>query len=203
MTKIAIVIGSTRPGRRGANVAQWVQDASNSHEAIKAGDATVEIVDIAEFGLPLLDEAVPALFGQYRNEHTHQWSRTIASYDAFVFVTPEYNRSVPASLKNAIDFLYHEWSNKAAGFVSYGTQGGVRAVEQLRTSLAEVKVADVATAVGLQIFTDFTFSDPTNPLDPGTVTPGPHHEPALHKMLDELIAWSGALKPLRAEAAAH
>lgn len=202
MTRIAVIIGSTRPGRRGAGVAQWVQDTADRHEAVKAGDATVEIVDIAEFKLPLLDETMPAAFGQYGNEHTQKWARTIASYDGFVFVTPEYNRSVPASLKNAIDFLYHEWSNKAAGFVSYGTQGGLRAVEHLRTTLAEMKVADVATAVGLQIFTDFTFSDPTNPLDPGTVTPGPHQEPALHKMLDEVIAWSGALKPLRTEAAA-
>src|SRR4051812_42599136 len=111
MTKIAAIIGSTRPGRRGANVAQWVRDAANSHETVKAGDATVEIVDIAEFDLPLLDEAMPALFGQYRNEHTLKWARTIASYDAFIFVTPEYNRTVPASLKNAIDFLYNEWSN--------------------------------------------------------------------------------------------
>ncbi|MER5208687.1 NAD(P)H-dependent oxidoreductase [Streptomyces sp. NPDC002825] len=202
MTRIAIVIGSTRPGRRGTAVARWVEEAAGRHPAVKAGEATVEIVDVADFGLPLLDEAAPAAFGQYSNEHTKKWSEAIASYDGFVFVTPEYNRSVPGALKNAIDFLYNEWQNKAAGFVSYGVQGGVRAVEHLRLTLAEVKVADVATQVGLQIFTDFTFEDPTNPMDPGAVTPGPHQEPTLNKMLDEVFAWAGALKPLRETAAA-
>ncbi|MFC9390109.1 NADPH-dependent FMN reductase [Streptomyces venezuelae] len=202
MTRIAVIIGSTRPGRRSTAVAQWVEEAAGRHEAIKAGGATVELVDIAEFGLPLLDETVPAAFGQYANEHTKRWSEKIASFDAFVFVTPEYNRSVPAALKNAIDYLYAEWQNKSAGFVSYGVQGGTRAIDHLRVTLAEVKVADVPTAVSLPVFTDFTFENPMDPTETGRVTPGPHQEPTLFKMFDEIIAWAEALKPLRAAAAA-
>ncbi|KWX01249.1 NADPH-dependent FMN reductase [Carbonactinospora thermoautotrophica] len=201
MIRIAIIIGSTRPGRRAVAVARWVKEAAGRHPAVKAGDATVEVVDLAEYGLPLLDEAVPAAFGQYSNEHTKRWAQTIDSFDGFVFVTPEYNRSMPAALKNAIDFLYAEWRNKAAGFVSYGVHGGTRAVEHLRLALAEVKIADVATQVSLPVFTDFTFTDPTDPTDPGVVTPGEHQEPTLFRMLDEIIAWSGALKPLRNTAA--
>ncbi|MFJ6567700.1 NADPH-dependent FMN reductase [Streptomyces sp. NPDC091292] len=197
MTRIAVILGSTRPGRRGAAVARWVDEAAGRHPAVKSGEVTTEVVDLADFGLPLLDEPVPAAFGQYGKEHTRRWSETIASFDGFVFVTPEYNHSVPAALKNAIDFLYGEWHNKAAGFVSYGVHGGTRAVEHLRLILGEVKIATVASQVALPVFTEFTFSDLTDPTDPGVLTPGEHQEPALLKMLDEIIAWAGALKPLR------
>ncbi|MGA8117667.1 MAG: NAD(P)H-dependent oxidoreductase, partial [Actinocatenispora sp.] len=112
----------------------------------------------------------------------------------FVFVTPEYNHSMPGALKNAIDFLYAEWSNKAAGFVSFGLHGGTRAVEHLRLVLAEVKVADVRTQVVLSLFADFEIDDMSQP---GTFTPGPRQEATLTRMLDEVVAWSGALRPLR------
>ncbi|MFF2847724.1 NADPH-dependent FMN reductase [Streptomyces sp. NPDC058001] len=197
MTRIAVIIGSTRPGRRGVAVARWVDEAAARHPAVKSGEVTTELVDLAEFGLPLLDESVPAAFGQYDKEHTRRWAETIAGFDGFVFVTPEYNHSVPAALKNAIDFLYGEWHNKAAGFVSYGVHGGTRAVEHLRLTLGEVKIATVATQVALPVFTEFTFSDLNDPTDPGVLTPGEHQEPTLLRMLDEIIAWAGALKPLR------
>ncbi|MER5422578.1 NADPH-dependent FMN reductase [Streptosporangium roseum] len=145
MIRIAVIVGSTRPGRRGEAVARWVAEVAGRHAAVTAGEATVEVVDLAEYGLPLLDEPVPAAFGQYRNAHTVRWAATIDSFDGFVFVTPEYNHSVPAALKNAIDFLYAEWNDKAAGFVGYGIQGGIRAVEHLRLTLAEVKIAGVQT----------------------------------------------------------
>ncbi|MFI7634370.1 NADPH-dependent FMN reductase [Nonomuraea sp. NPDC049400] len=194
MTRIAIVIGSTRPSRRTAVVARWVAEVAARHPAVAAGQAAFEVVDLAEYGLPVLDEPVPALFGDYRNEHTARWAETIASFDGFVFVTPEYNHSFPAALKNAIDFLFAEWNNKAAGFVSHGMHGGTRAVEHLRLTMTEVQVANVRTQVALSAFTDFEISDPT---EPGVIAPGSHQEPTLVQLLDEVIAWSGALKPLR------
>lgn len=197
MIRIAIIVGSTRPGRRADAVAQWVHEVSLRHPAVSSGETTVEVVDLADYGLPLLDEAVPALFGEYRNAHTRRWATEIASFDGFVFVTPEYNHSYPAALKNAIDFLYAEWHNKAAGFVSYGLQGGTRAVEHLRGVLSEMKVADISTQVALSTFTDFEFADPTDPLERGECTPSEYQMHTLMTMLDELIAWSRALKSLR------
>jgi len=127
MLKVAIIIGSTRPGRKAEVVARWVYDIAS-----KRSDAAFEIVDIKDFNLPLLDEPVPAAMGQYSQPHTKAWAAKIEQFDAFVFVTPEYNHGPSAALKNAIDFLHREWNNKAAGFVSYGSMGGVRAVEHLR-----------------------------------------------------------------------
>ena len=95
------------------------------------------------------------IMGQYTHEHTKDWSAKIASFDAYVFVTPEYNHGTSGALKNAIDFLYHEWVNKAAGFVGYGGASGVRAVENLRLVMGELQVADVRAQVGLSLFTDF------------------------------------------------
>ncbi|MFI7611046.1 NADPH-dependent FMN reductase [Nonomuraea terrae] len=197
MIRIAVVIGSTRPRRRSAVAARWVGEVAARHHAVTAGEATFEIVDLAEYGLSVLDEPVPALFGDYHHAHTHRWAQTISSFDGFVFVTPEYNHSAPAALKNAVDFLFAEWNNKAAGFVSHGVHGGVRAVEHLRQIMTELQVANVRTQVALSAFTDFEITDPA---EPGTIAPGPHQEPTLNELLDEVIAWSGALKKLRAPA---
>ena len=115
-------------------------------------------------------------------------------FDAYVFVTPEYNHSTSAALKNAIDYLYREWNDKAAGFVSYGGHGGgVRAVEHLRLIMAEVIVATVRAQVLLSLFTDFE--------NFRTFKPDPQREKELHAMLDQVIAWGGALQALRFEAA--
>ena len=184
MVKLAIVIGSTRPGRKAEAVASWVYQIAK-----KRKDAQFEVVDIQAFNLPLLDEAVPPSMGQYSQPHTKAWAAKIAAFDGYVFVTPEYNHSIPGALKNAIDYLYQEWNNKAAGFVGYGSAGGVRAVEQLRLVMGELQVADVRAQVMLSLFTDFeNFT---------TFQPAPRHEQSLNTMLDQLIAWSGALKVLR------
>ena len=192
--RIAIVIGSTRPGRRGDQVAEWVLEIAQRSQP--AGVA-YELVDVAEFELPLLVEPVPAAIGDYRHAHTRRWAQTIDGFDAFVFVTPEYNHALPAAVKNAIDYLFAEWNDKAAGFVSYGLHGGVRAVEQLRLALAEVKVACVRTQVVLSLFDDFTIDHMT---EPGTFTPAERHQHTLERMLGEIAAWAGALQPLRADA---
>jgi len=191
MLKIAILTGSTRPGRNNEAVAKWVY-----HLAKKRGDAEFELVDIASYNLPLFDEPMSPMFGQYSRPHTRAWSEKVASFDAYVFVTPEYNHSVSGALKNAIDFLYREWNNKAAGFVSYGgNAGGSRAVEHLRLIMAEMMVATVRSQVLLSLVTDF--EQFTN------FTPAPSHEREVHAMLDQLIAWGGALKRMRIDAVAQ
>ncbi|MFE6778127.1 NADPH-dependent FMN reductase [Streptomyces sp. NPDC057702] len=195
MTRIGVIVGSTRPGRRAATVAAWVAEVAARHPTVASG-VSVEVVDLAAYGLPLLDEPVPAIVGDYRHEHTRRWASTIAAYDGFVFVTPEYNHSFPAALKNALDFLYAEWGDKAAGFVGYGGLGGTRAVEQLRLTLAELRVATVRTQVALSKYTDVELFT-----DPGAWTPGQDQEAALGELLDEVIAWSRALQPLRAATA--
>ncbi|MBX7266691.1 NAD(P)H-dependent oxidoreductase [Micromonospora sp. Llam7] len=184
MTRIGIIIGSTRPGRHGETVARWVHGI-----AAKRVDAEYELVDLQDFNLPHLDEMTPPSLGQYTQPHTLRWAEKIASYDGYVFVTPEYNHSTSGALKNAIDFLYAEWNNKAAGFVSYGSVGGARAVEHLRLVVAELQMADVRAQVALSLFTDFeNFT---------AFKPGPHQEGAVNTMLDQLVAWSGALAGLR------
>jgi NAD(P)H-dependent FMN reductase len=196
MTHIGIIIGSTRPGRRGAMVAHWVRDIAEQHARARGDDTTHEVIDLADHALPLLDEASPAIFGEYAGAHTRRWAATIGACDGFVFVTPEYNHSTTAPLKNAIDYLFAEWANKAAGFVSYGIQGGTRAAEHLRLILGELSVADVRTQVALSMFTDFEIS---GPVDRGILAPGPHQQPTLTQMLDEIVAWARALQPLRTQ----
>src|SRR5712675_1543360 len=184
MQKIAVIIGSTRPGRVGESVAKWVYELTK-----KRTEAEFELVDIKDFNLPLLDEPVPPSLGQYSQEHTKAWAAKINSFDGYVFVTPEYNHGICGALKNAIDFVYREWNNKAAGFVGYGSAGGVRAVEHLRLVMAEVQVATVRNQVALSLFTDFeNFT---------TFKPDPRHEKSVSAMLDQVLAWGGALQPLR------
>jgi NAD(P)H-dependent FMN reductase len=184
MTNIAIIIGSTRPGRVGASVAEWVHRIAS-----KRSDATFALVDIAEFELPLLDEPLPPALGMYSHQHTKDWAARIATFDGFVFVAPEYNHGISGALKNAIDYLSAEWHNKAAGFVSYGGVGGARAVEQLRLVLAELMVATVRAQVMLSLFTDFK--------DFREFSPDPRHEEELDQMFSQVIGWATALKPLR------
>lgn len=185
MVKIGIIIGSTRPGRNCPAVAKWVYDIAQSRNI-----AEFELVDIADYNLPMYDEPVPpSMSTSYAKEHTQKWSAKIASLDGFVFVTPEYNRATSGALKNAIDFIYNEWNNKAAGFVSYGSFLGARAVENLRLIMGELQVADVRSQVGLSLFTDFeNFSE---------FKPGEHHNDSVNAMLDQVVSWSKALKAIR------
>ena len=189
MLKIGIITGSTRPNRQSPAVATWVLEAAR-----KRSDAEYEVVDIKDFELPLLDELMPPSMGNYQQAHTKRWAAKIASLDAFVFVSPEYNHGIPAALKNAIDFLFAEWKDKAAGFVSYGGAGGARAVEQLRLVLAEVHVATVRAQVLLSLWTDFENFAVFKPL--------PQQEQSVGTVLDQVVAWGGALKQLRESRAA-
>ena len=184
MLDIAVIIGSTRPGRKGEGVARWVHEVAS-----RRNDARYDLVDIAIFDLPLLDEPIPPSQGRYTEPHTQAWAACVARYDAFVFVTPEYNHGTSAALKNAIDFLYREWNNKAAGFVAYGSSGGTRAVEHLRLVMAEIQIADVRNQVILSLYTDFeNFSE---------FRPASHQEGAVNALLDQLLPWGEALRKVR------
>ncbi|WP_223881277.1 NADPH-dependent FMN reductase [Nesterenkonia ebinurensis] len=121
MTRIAVIVGSTRIHRAGPSVAEWTVETARK---VAPEGVEVELVDVAAFGLPVLDEPAPAMAGAVAHDHTKQWGEVIGSFDGFVFVTPEYNHGVPGPLKNAIDYLFYEWNDKAAGFVSYGANGG-------------------------------------------------------------------------------
>ncbi len=172
----------------GEAVARWVLEQASTRT-----DAEFELVDLRDHPLPNLDEEVPASMGMYSQPHTKEWAATIAAYDGFVFVTPEYNHGTTGVLKDALDYLYAEWNNKAAGFVSYGSAGGVRAVEHLRLVVGELQMGDVGQPVQFSLFHDFeNFS---------TFVPGPQHAANAAVMLDQVVSWAVALATVREAAA--
>ena len=181
--RIAIILGSTRPGRNGKAVADWVLEQAAGR------DAHYELIDLADHPLPLLDEPIPPSAGKYQHDHTKKWAATIAPYDGYVFVTPEYNHSTSGVLKNAIDYLYAEWNNKAAAFVGYGGLGGGRAIEHLRGIAGELQLADIRTQLSFSMITEFE--------NYTTFQPGEHQLQLARTLFDQLEAWAGALKPLR------
>jgi NAD(P)H-dependent FMN reductase len=187
--RIGIIVGSTRPGRVGDQVARWVLERAEPR-----GDAEYELVDLADVELPHLDEALPPSLGQYANAHTRAWAEKVASFDGFVFVTPEYNHSTSGALKNAIDFVYGEWNNKAAALVSYGSAGGVRAAEHLRLVLGEVQIADVRQQVSFSLASDFQ--------DYRVLAPAGPQEAQLATQLGQLVSWATALRTVREAAVA-
>lgn len=176
--RIGIILGSTRQGRVSPQVGNWVKEIANGR-----GDANYEIVDIAKFKLPFLGE------GTGEESGLIAWSEKLSSLDGFVFIVQEYNHSITGALKNALDSARGEWNNKAAGIVSYGTTGGARAAEHLRGILGELLVADVRAHPTFSMFTDFENFK--------TFKPAELHVDKINAMLDQLIAWSGALKNLR------
>jgi NAD(P)H-dependent FMN reductase len=189
--KLNIIIGSTRPGRAGAPIGQWLKEFAIAH-----GQFQVELVDLADFNLPLLDEAAHPVLQQYEHEHTKRWSASVASADAYVFVTPEYDCFPPASLVNAVQVVMREWSYKPAGVVSYGgISGGLRASQTLRQLITSVNVHPLPQVVPIPSFGQFIGDDgifrPNLPMMEGTTG-----------MLDELVRWAVALNPMRTDAAA-
>jgi NAD(P)H-dependent FMN reductase len=184
MIKIGIILGSTRPNRNGEAVAKWAYELAQ-----KKGGAEFELIDLKDFNLPLLDEGIPPSMHQYTQEHTKKWAEKIASLDAFIFVTPEYNHSTSGALKNALDFVYAEWNNKAAGFISYGSAGGARAVEHLRGIMAELQIADVRAQVMLYLAQDFENFK--------LFKPRPENEKPLNTLIEQVISWGTALKTIR------
>ena len=181
--RIGIIVGSTRPGRVGIQVGNWVKDNAF------ANGVEFELVDLVDYALPLLDEPIPASVGRYQHEHTKKFAAKIDEFDGYVFVTGEYNHTIPGALSNAISFISREWNDKAAGIVSYGSTGGVRANEHLRQVLAELQIADVRQNVLLSLATDFE--------NYSTFTPIESRADELATQVDQVIRWARALQPLR------
>lgn len=185
MPKLHVVSASTRPGRLGLPVARWTAQVAIEHAGFD-----VELVDLADVGLPLLDEPGHPRMGAYVNEHTRQWSASVDAADAFVFVTPEYNYGPPPSLLNAIDYLHNEWLYKAVGFVSYGgVAAGLRSVQALKQVVTTLKMMPIPEGVSIP----FVFQHVT---DDG-FTPTPIFQTSAVAMLDELLRWTDALTDLR------
>lgn len=189
MTRIGIITGSTRDVRVNLQVAEWVKDFADNKDI----DAEFEIVDIKESGLGRFNEAIPPLMTnkEYATEEQRAWSRKIDSFDGFIFVTPEYNKNFPSSLKDHLDYLGSEWHHKAAGIVSYGSTLGIAASLALRTTLSNLKVATVEPQGAFSLFNDFE--------NMATFTPMEVHKPRFGEMIDDVVAWSNALKSVRKE----
>lgn len=181
MLNIGIVLGSTREGRVSPQVGEWVKELAD-----KRGDANYEVIDIADYNLPLLGEAGQDASG------AAAWSEKIAQMDGFIFIVQEYNHSISASLKNALDYLRVEWNNKAAGIVSYGSVGGARATEHLRGILSELSIAHVRVHPALSLFTDFENGTHFAPKDVQTQS--------VNDMLDQLLPWTEAMQSVRTKA---
>jgi NAD(P)H-dependent FMN reductase len=147
--RVAVIIGSTRPSRICPGIARWVLRAAQEESPL-----TYELVDLAAINLPFLDEPLKAALRQYQHEHTRAWSRLVSSYDGFIFVFPQYNWGYPAPLKNALDFLYHEWAGKPASYVTYGTRGGNKGAEQIRGVLEGLKMRELGTHLEVFITDD-------------------------------------------------
>lgn len=184
--KLHVVVTSTRPGRKGIAIGSWFEEAARAH-----GKHEVSLVDLADEDLPLLDEPNHPRLRQYTKEHTKRWSAKIDAADAFVFVMPEYNYAIPASMVNAVDFLFHEWRHKPAAFVSYGgVSGGLRAVQMAKQLLTSVSVMPIPEAVAIAMFAhQIDESGKFNPTEANTK--------AAAVMLDELHRWAVALKTMR------
>lgn len=189
MVRIAVIIGSTRPNRFGPKAAHWMMEQTKKFE----GNAEFELVDVADFNLPLLDEPNLPAFANYTKDYTKKWSEKIDSFDGFIFVTAEYNHSIPAALKNAIDYLWKEWNYKPVSFVSYGAAaGGVRAVEDLRGLSAQMHMFDLREQVIIHEY--YTLLD-----DQGNFQAKESHEKEAQKLLGEVTFWAEKMKPIRAE----
>lgn len=186
MITIKILTGSTRPGRFNIQPAEWIFE-----QAKKRDDIKVEFVDLAEVNLPFLDEALPAAMGQYANPHTKAWAKVIGEADGFIFVTPEYNYSFSAVLKNAIDYLNKEWNYKPVTFVSYGAQaGGARAIEHLRGVVAQIRMFSLRDQV---MFPNYWENMDQN----GKFKFTERDEKNAVTLLDELVFWATEMKASR------
>jgi NAD(P)H-dependent FMN reductase len=179
---IGVLLGSTREGRKGAAVAEWVL------EAVAERPARYALIDLADHPMPHLNEPIPPAAGRYTHDHTKAWASHIHGFDAFVIVTPEYNHQIPAVLKNALDHVFAEWAHKPVGFVGYGVVGGARALDQLRVLSGVLGMLDVQPQVELSVLTDF---------EGATVAREGRHVTALAKVLDAVEGWAPLARTYR------
>ncbi|MFJ6530537.1 NADPH-dependent FMN reductase [Streptomyces longwoodensis] len=191
MSKLEIIVASTRPGRVGPSVARWIEAEAVAH----AGFTEVETVDLAEVNLPFMNEPHHPRLGRYTHQHTRDWSAKVAEADAFVFVMPEYNYGYNAELKNAIDYLHSEWQYKPVGMASYGgVSAGTRAAQMIKQVVTTLKMTPVFEAVSIPFVQQFLDDDQR-------LTPNEIMSSSAKAMLDELVRITDALRPLRASAA--
>ena len=185
MFNLKIIIASTRPGRKGPVVAAWITEVASQH------GFEVELLDLGEINLPVMNEPVHPVMKQYEHEHTKQWAAKIDEADAFIFVTAEYDYSYPASLKNAIEYLVHEWAYKAAGIVSYsiGPFAGVRAVTSLKADLISLKTVGLAEAVNIPALNQFINEE-------GVFIADDRLNTNAKIMLDQLLRWTKGMKAI-------
>ncbi len=181
---IQIIVGTTRPNRVGRKIADWVYGLSKNRMA-----ATYEFIDLAEVNLPLYNEPRSAMQNNYEFEHTKKWSEIVSRADGFIFVTGEYNHGIPASLKNAIDYLYHEWNHKTVAYVGYGGMGATRAVEHLLSVANELRMIPVRDRV--HIINVWSAFDENDQLKPEFIKDDPQ------KLFDELEWLTAAIKSAR------
>jgi NAD(P)H-dependent FMN reductase len=187
---LQIIIASTRPGRVGPSVADWIYERAVAH-----GGFDVELIDLAEVNLPMFDEPKHPRFGEYMHQHTKDWSATIRRGDAYIFVIPEYNYGFNAAIKNAIDYLNAEWNHKPVGFVSYGgVAAGTRAVQMLKQVVTTLKMVPLFESVNIPFVQQFLDEDKR--LQANDIM-----EDAATAMLDQLVAVSQALRAMREPAA--
>ncbi|GAB4027473.1 NADPH-dependent FMN reductase [Spirosoma koreense] len=186
--RIGIILGSTRPGRRGDQLASWILDTAQHH-----GGARYELIDLADYHLGNLDEPGNPTLQQYQHEHTRIWGKLIDSFDGYVFITPEYNHSIPGALKNALDYVYKEWNDKAAGIVCYGGwAAGCRAAEALRIILPELQLATVRAQVCVSTHATF---------ETGVFVPTAPLTTAVTLMFTQLLAWAKGMRSVREQKA--
>lgn len=189
MAKLEIIVASTRPGRVGLPIGQWVAAEAVAH----GGFTEVELVDLAEVNLPFMDEPNHPRLAQYTHQHTRDWSAKVAEADAFVFVTPEYNYGFTAPLKNAIDYLHHEWHYKPVGLVSYGgVAAGARAAQMLKQVVTTLRMTPTVEAVSIPFVAQFIDEEEN-------VVPNDIMVASAKAMFEELARVSEALLPLRAD----
>jgi NAD(P)H-dependent FMN reductase len=186
LPRLSIVITSTREGRVGPAIGKWFEEVARTH-----GGFEVDLVDLALVALPLLDEPNHPNQRNYQKEHTKAWSARVAATDAFAFVVPEYNYGMPPALLNALDYVYHEWHYKAAGFVSYGGQsGGLRSVQMAKPVLTTLRMMPIPEGVTVQFFSKYM-------KESGQFEPEGAFDKPAKAMLDELLRWTKALETLR------
>ena len=188
LPRIGIVLGSTREGRFADRATEWLMNIAKTRS-----DAAFEVVDLRDYPMPFFDEPYSPMMVPPKNEVALRWGKKVAELDAFVFITPEYNHSIPAVLKNALDYAYGEFNRKPATFLAYGNAGGARGVEQLRLVLAELQVASLKHAVHIG------YAEFVGMLMQGkTFADFPYLEQSALKMLDDLSWWTSALRAGRA-----
>ncbi len=186
MFNLKIISSTVRPGRKGPLISKWIAEKANQHGSFK-----VEVLDLGEINLPMMNERNHPSQRKYEHEHTKKWSAVIDEADAFIFVTAEYDFNYPAPLRNAIEYLFHEWAYKAAGLVTYGgVSAGTRAGNSLKADLATMSIIPLSQGVNFAFFSKLIN-------EKGEFIPNEISHTAADAMLKEIVRWTKGLKIIK------